>query len=78
MGKTRKVQGLAGKSSTMRSFKDPSLSNAVFFLDLLNGVRPGTVDYSLMNKGADDEEKRMNGELAVETVAERKRNWRYL
>ena len=50
-----------GMSSTMRSFKDPSLSNAVFFLDLLNGVRPGIVDYSLVTKGADDEEKRMNG-----------------
>lgn len=54
-----------GKSSTMRSFKDPSLSNAVFFLDLLNGVRPGIVDYALVTKGADDEEKRMNAKLAI-------------
>jgi len=50
-----------GKSSTMRSFKDPSLSNAIFFLDLLNGVRPGIVDYSLVYAGNDDEEKRLNG-----------------
>lgn len=50
-----------GKSSTMRSFKDPSLSNAVFFLDLLNGVRPGIVDYSLVNTGSSEEDKRMNG-----------------
>jgi plastin-1 len=60
----------SGKSSTMRSFKDPSLSNAVFFLDLLNGVRPGIVDYSLVTKGADDEEKRMNGGFAVQTVGD--------
>jgi plastin-1 len=50
-----------GKSSTMRSFKDPSLSNAVFFLDLLNGIRPGIVDYSLVNSGTGSEDKRMNG-----------------
>ena len=52
-----------GKSSTMRSFKDPSLSNAVFFLDLLHGVRPGIVDYSLVNNGSSEEDKRMNGEF---------------
>lgn len=50
-----------GKSSTMRSFKDPSLSNAVFFLDLLNGVRPGIVDYSLVSNSNTEEDKRLNG-----------------
>jgi plastin-1 len=50
----------------MRSFKDPSLSNAVFFLDLLNAIKPGYVDYSLVNQGNSDEEKRQNGELFVE------------
>ncbi|WVQ83180.1 hypothetical protein IAT38_005319 [Cryptococcus sp. DSM 104549] len=54
-----------GKSSTMRSFKDPSLSNAVFFLDLLNGVKPGIVDYSLVTQGSDPEDKRMNAKLAI-------------
>ncbi|KAK1921741.1 putative Fimbrin [Papiliotrema laurentii] len=54
-----------GKSSTMRSFKDLSLSNAVFFLDLLNAVRPGIVDYSLVNNGTSDEEKRQNAKLAI-------------
>jgi plastin-1 len=50
-----------GKSSTMRSFKDPGLSNAVFFLDLLNAIKPGYVDYSLVTQGKNDEEKRSNG-----------------
>ena len=50
-----------GKSSTMRSFKDPSLSNAVFFLDLLNAIKPGYVDYSLVNNGTSEEDKRQNG-----------------
>lgn len=51
----------SGKSSTMRSFKDPSLSNGVFFLDLLNAIKPGYVDYNLVNQGNGDEEKRQNG-----------------
>jgi hypothetical protein len=46
----------------MRSFKDPSLSNGVFFLDLLNAIKPGYVDYNLVNQGNGDEEKRQNGE----------------
>ena len=50
-----------GKNSTMRSFKDSTLSNGVFFLDLLNGVKPGIVDYSLVNKETDEESKRLNG-----------------
>ena len=54
-----------GKSSTMRSFKDPSLSNGVFFLDLLNGVKPGIVDYSLVSDGSSPEDKRLNGELSA-------------
>ena len=54
-----------GKSSTMRSFKDPTLSNAVFFLDLLNGVKPGYVDYSLVHHGSGEEEKRQNGQWTV-------------
>jgi plastin-1 len=55
-----------GKSSSMRSFKDPSLSNGVYFLDLLNGVKPGYVDYGLVEKGDDYESKRQNGESGRE------------
>ena len=55
----------SGKSSTMRSFKDPSLSNGVFFLDLLNAIKPGYVDYNLVNQGNGDEEKRQNGESST-------------
>jgi len=54
-----------GKSSTMRSFKDPSLSNAVFFLDLLNAIKPGYVDYALVTSGKDGDEKKSNGECIL-------------
>jgi plastin-1 len=50
-----------GKTSTMKSFKDSSLSTGIFFLDLLNGIKPGYVDYSLVTSGRDAEEKKQNG-----------------
>lgn len=37
-----------GKSSVVRSFKDPSLSSGVFLLDVLHGLKPGYVDYDLV------------------------------
>ena len=59
-----------GKSSTMRSFKDPNNKNAIFFLDLLDCLKPGYVDYSLVNEGRTDEECRLNGEsgIAIEAI----------
>jgi plastin-1 len=50
-----------GKTSTMKSFKDGNNKNAIFFLDLLDSLKPGYVDYSLVNQGRTDEECRLNG-----------------
>ncbi|KDN38930.1 putative SAC6-actin filament bundling protein, fimbrin [Tilletiaria anomala UBC 951] len=55
----------AGKTSNMRSFKDPGLKNAVFFLDLLDALRKGIVDYSLVTQGCTEEECKMNAKLAI-------------
>ncbi|GAA5999509.1 hypothetical protein JCM5350_007310 [Sporobolomyces pararoseus] len=54
-----------GKSTTMRSFKDPGLKDAKFFLDLLDSIKPGYVDYSLVYDGRNDEERRANAKLAI-------------
>lgn len=54
-----------GRSSTIRSFSDPSLSNVHFLLDVLNGLAPGYVDYSLVLPGKTDEEKYANARLAI-------------
>lgn len=54
-----------GKTSTMRSFKDPNIKNAIFFLDLLDALRPGIVDQSLVTSGPTDDECRMNAKLAI-------------
>lgn len=56
-----------GKSGSLRSFKDTSLSNSVFLLDVLNGIKPGYVDYDLVYQGNNlsDEEKYANARLAI-------------
>ncbi|OZJ03981.1 hypothetical protein BZG36_04047, partial [Bifiguratus adelaidae] len=54
-----------GKSSKMTSFKDTSLKSGVFFLDVLNGMKPGYVDYNLVTRGATDDEAFNNAKLAI-------------
>jgi hypothetical protein len=59
-----KVQS-AGKSSSISSFKDPSLKNSVFLIDLIDAVRPGSVDHSLVAHTADEESLLLNAKYAV-------------
>lgn len=54
-----------GKTTTMKSFKDPSLKSAHFFLDLLDGLRKGIVDYNLVTPGRTDDECKNNAKLAI-------------
>ncbi|CAO3686843.1 unnamed protein product [Umbelopsis vinacea] len=54
-----------GKTSKMTSFKDGSLKNSVFFLDVLNGIKPGYVDYSLVANGTSYDDYYNNAKLAI-------------
>jgi plastin-1 len=45
-----KVEG-AKKASKMNTFKDPSLRDSKFFIDLLDAIKPGSVDYELVTAG---------------------------
>lgn len=54
-----------GKSSTIRSFKDSSLATGIFLLDVLNGLKPGYVDYDLVTPGRTEEERIANAKLAI-------------
>ncbi|KAI9271976.1 fimbrin [Sporodiniella umbellata] len=54
-----------GKQSKMSSFKDSSLSTSIFFLDVLNGIRPGYVDYSMVTSGRSEEDAFNNAKLAI-------------
>jgi len=52
----------------IRSFKDPSLTTGLFFLDLLEALRPGIVDPTLVNnvnESGDYEDRRQNAKLAI-------------
>lgn len=54
-----------GKSSQIESFKDKSISNGVFFLELLSAVEPRVVDWKLVTKGEQEEEKKMNATYLI-------------
>ncbi|KAI0319153.1 calponin homology domain-containing protein [Amylostereum chailletii] len=55
-------------SRPIRSFKDPSITTGVFFLDLLEAMRPGIVDPTLIinvSPSGDYEDRRQNAKLAI-------------
>lgn len=54
-----------GKTSKIRSFNDPSLTTSIFLLDVLNGIKPGYVDYDLVTPGQTDDDKYANARLAI-------------
>ncbi|KAF9490336.1 fimbrin [Pleurotus eryngii] len=52
----------------IRSFKDPSITTGLFFLDLLDAIRPGIVDPTLViavSESGDYEDRRQNAKLAI-------------
>jgi len=55
----------AGKSSKMDSFKDSSLRDGRFLIDLLDSVRPKTVNYELVTAGKSDEDATQNAKYAI-------------
>ena len=63
-----------GKSGVrpMRSFKDPAITTGLFFLDLLDSIRPGIVDPSLViavTETGDYEDRRQNGVFALKLAS---------
>jgi len=62
------VQKAKPTARAIRSFKDSSLTTAIFFLDLLEALRPGIVDPSLIinvSDTGDYESRRQNAKLAI-------------
>ncbi|RIA92783.1 fimbrin [Glomus cerebriforme] len=54
-----------GKSSKINSFKDPTLRNGIFLIDLLNSIKPGIVDYTLVTRGISDDDATLNARYAI-------------
>lgn len=62
------AQGHKASVKPLRSFKDPAITTGVFFLELLDAMRPGIVDFSLVanvNESGDYEQRRQNAKLAI-------------
>ncbi|CAH9109746.1 unnamed protein product [Cuscuta epithymum] len=55
----------SGSQSRMASFKDKSLSDGIFFLELLSAVYPRAVNWSMVAKGDKEEERKMNATYII-------------
>ncbi|XP_056173337.1 fimbrin-1-like isoform X1 [Syzygium oleosum] len=54
-----------GRTSQIESFKDKSLSNGIFFLELLSSVEPRVVNWNVVTKGESAEEKKLNATYII-------------
>ncbi|CAI5954357.1 unnamed protein product [Closterium sp. NIES-64] len=55
----------AKRSSRMQSFKDPRLSSGLFFLDLMFAVEPRVINWDIVTRGANEEEKLQNAHYVI-------------
>ncbi|KAI9224314.1 calponin homology domain-containing protein [Blastocladiella britannica] len=54
-----------GRGTPINGFRDQAVRSGIFFVDVMNGMRPGTVDFSLVTDGANEEDARMNCKYAI-------------
>jgi len=58
------VQKHKSSVKPIRSFKDPAITSGIYFLELLDAMQPGIVDFSMVSnvgETGDYEERRQNG-----------------
>lgn len=55
----------AGRTSSMSSFKDKSLSTSHFFFDLLYAIEPRIINWDLVTEGSNAEDKLSNAKYAI-------------
>lgn len=53
------------KTSKVSSFKDSSFRTGVFVCDVLNGIRPGSIDYAMVSRGTTLEDAKLNAKYAI-------------
>jgi plastin-1 len=59
-----KVKG-SGKNTSFDGFKDKSLGDSIFIIDLLAACQPESVNFDLVTGGQTDEDKLMNAKYAI-------------
>ncbi|OTF80061.1 hypothetical protein BLA29_009270 [Euroglyphus maynei] len=55
----------AGKSSVIKNFQDSSISTAIPVIDLIEAIKPGSINYSQLYEGSTHEEKLANAKYAI-------------
>ncbi|KAH7640425.1 plastin-2-like [Dermatophagoides farinae] len=55
----------AGKSSAIKNFQDSSISTAIPVIDLIEAIKPGSINYSQIYEGSTHEEKLANAKYAI-------------
>jgi len=59
-----KVAG-GGKGGKISSFHDPSLKDGVFLINLVDAVKPGSVEFSCVEKGGSAKDNLLNAKYAI-------------
>ncbi|KAG1652916.1 Plastin-1 [Nymphon striatum] len=55
----------ANKTTSIKTFRDSSISNGRVIIDLIDVLHPNLIDYSQVNEGNSDEEKMENAKYAI-------------
>ncbi|XP_054279838.1 plastin-2-like isoform X1 [Macrosteles quadrilineatus] len=55
----------AGKPTTLRGFQDPVIGDAKVLLDLMDAIRPGSINYENFREGDTEEDKLANAKYAI-------------
>jgi plastin-3 len=55
----------AGKSTQIRSFQDPVIADAIVVLDLIDAIKPGVINYDVVQRGGTDQERFGNAKYAI-------------
>ncbi|KAK2718773.1 hypothetical protein QYM36_005945, partial [Artemia franciscana] len=55
----------ANKRSCLRSFQESSISDARVVIDLVDAIKPGTVNYEVVREGGTEEDKLANAKYAI-------------
>jgi len=53
------------KGLKISSFHDPSLKDGIYLINLVDAVKPGSVDFTLIEKGGSDKDNLLNAKYAI-------------
>jgi len=57
-----------GKHGTFHSFKDPGLSSGIILADLIDTIRPGSIDFNVIARGDSDADKLNNAKYVISSA----------